>query len=199
MRTQINHHEVQEALRRSGSNWSAAQAHGLLCSRLAVMGAEGGPDWFALILEDSDPGAAEHSENVALIDDVYAETYRQLVERQSDFAPLLPDDSESPEVVATGLAEWCEGFLHGLVTDVKATELKQKLAASPLSDIIRDLLEMTRATVDEDEDDDAIDEALTELVEYLRVAAQLVYEELAELRHPDENKTAVMPESDAVH
>ena len=131
---------------------------------------------------------------------VSSETYRQLSGRQSEFEPLLPDDSESAAIITEALAEWCEGFLHGLVSNVQDEMLKSKLASEPLSDIIKDMLEMTRATADEDEDDDddEIDEALTELVEYLRVAAQLVYEELAELRHQN-TSDEMNPESDTVH
>ena len=46
------------------------------------------------------------------------------------------------------------------------------------------MLEITRAGVDEDGDSDSDEEAYAELVEYLRVAAQLTYEELAEMRKP---------------
>ena len=54
MRVAINHFEVESPLRDSGSTWSAAQAHGLLCSRLALMGSDGCEDWLRLILESSD-------------------------------------------------------------------------------------------------------------------------------------------------
>ncbi len=77
-----------------------------------------------------------------------------------------------------------------------ADALKERLAAEPLADIIRDLLQITRAAAGE-EDDEASDEAAyTEIVEYLRVATQLAYEELAEFRHEtiDNNGT-----SDALH
>jgi uncharacterized protein YgfB (UPF0149 family) len=46
------------------------------------------------------------------------------------------------------------------------------------------MLEITRAEVDEDADDESTEVAFTEVQEYLRVAAQLVYEELAEFRLP---------------
>ena len=55
-------------------------------------------------------------------------------------------------------------------------------AAEPLADVIKDMLQITRAAIDEDDDEAVNEEAYVEIVEYLRVAAQLVYEELAELR-----------------
>jgi uncharacterized protein YgfB (UPF0149 family) len=202
MQAAINHFEVESTLRDSGSTWSAAQAHGLLCSRLALMGSDGCDDWLRLILESSDGVGSAAAGTLDFLERVSSETYRQLSGRQSEFEPLLPDDTESATVITEALAEWCEGFLHGLVSNVQNDALKEKLAAEPISDIIKDMLEMTRAGAyedeDEDEDDDEIDEALTELVEYLRVATQVVYEELAELRHQD-TPGEMNPESDTVH
>ena len=87
---------------------------------------------------------------------------------------------------AAALAHWCEGFLHGLVSANHGDALKERLAAEPLADIIRDMLEITRAAVGDDDDGESEEVAYTELVEYLRVAAQLTYEELAEFRAPAE-------------
>ena len=202
MSSAIDHNEVEAALRATGSSWSAAQAHGLLCSRLAVLGGDGGADWLRMLFEDSAAAESAHADDITILQQACAETHRQFADRQSEFDLLLPDESESVSVIAAAMAEWCEGFLHGLVSDVKGEVLKQKLAAEPLSDIIRDMLEMTRAAAggdgEEGEDEEGDDEALTELVEYLRVAAQLVYEELAELRRPAE-PVATLSGSDAVH
>ncbi len=50
------------------------------------------------------------------------------------------------------------------------------------------MLQITRAEVDDDTDDETNEAAYVELVEYLRVAAQLAYEELAEIRHAGEGE-----------
>ena len=65
------------------------------------------------------------------------------------------------------------------------------MAEEPVADIIRDMLEITRATSSGMEEEEAED-AYIQLVEYIRVAAQLVYEELAEFREP-------AGEQDAMH
>ena len=196
MTTSIDHNQVDTVLRASGSSWSAAQSHGLLCSRLAILGRDAGGDWLATILEGADSVDSLPGENAEVFDSLFAETYRSLAERQSDFAPLLPDDDEPLAAIATGLADWSEGFLHGLVTNVADDTLKNKLAAEPISDIIKDLLELTRAEVDDEADSEGNEQAIAELVEYLRVAAQLVYEELAELRH---GEATTAPGTDTIH
>ncbi len=180
----IDHNELDAALRRCGSTWNAGQTHGLLCSRLALAGAEGASRWLAQVLADTDPENTLCTECQAMLEALCTSTWQQLSERQSDFMLLLPDDDDSAQVRTEAMGQWCEGFLHGLVSEAHGDELRERLASDPLSDIIKDLLEITRASVGEETDEQATDNAFAELVEYLRVAAQLTYEELAEFREP---------------
>lgn len=202
MTIDVDYDLIDQALKRSGSTWGAAQAHGLLSASIAVADAAGANAWLAQILEGTDPTNALRVETEALLEALFETTHRQLSRRQSEFVPLLPDDAEAPATRAGALAEWCEGFLHGLVVadyrdsfgesmgesmgnardDSTGNALRERLAAEPMADIIRDLLQMTRAAADEAVDDETNESAYAELVEYLRVAAQLAYEELSELR-----------------
>lgn len=184
MEAKVEYDRLDDMLRRCGSGWDASQAHGLLAGRLATAGADSGFDWLSQVLEGTDANDALRAECESLLRALFEHTCRQLAERQSGFEPLLPDDDEPTPVRAAALAHWCEGFLHGLVSARHGDALKQRLAAEPLADIIRDMLEITRAAADEDGDSDSDEEAYAELVEYLRVAAQLAYEELAEVRKP---------------
>jgi len=180
MGTTVDYNIIGDTLKRGGSSWTASQAHGLLCGRIAVLGADGVSDWLAQVLDTAAAGDPAVQDAASELHEVAVESYRQLEERQSEFEPLLAGESESTAAVAATLAEWCEGFLHGLVSGTSEQALKDRLAAEPISDIIRDLLEISRADAGEGVEGD--EEALTELVEYLRVATQLVYEELSELR-----------------
>jgi uncharacterized protein YgfB (UPF0149 family) len=141
------------------------------------------------VMQGSDPDNALRRECEILLDALYAYTHRQLSQRQSEFQPLLPDDSDSTIIRAEAIAHWCEGFLHGLVSGSPDVGLKKRLAGEPLSDIIKDMLQITRATVDEDTEEETNEAAYADLVEYLRVAVQLTYEELAEFRSaPDDTE-----------
>jgi len=190
----IDHDSLQDALKRCGSTWDASQTHGLLSGRLAIAGADSGFDWLSQVLEGTDQSDALRVECESMLGALFETTYRQLAERQSDFTPLLPDEEDNTALRATALAHWCEGFLHGLVAGEHGDDLREKLKAEPLADIIRDMLQITRAAVDEDCDEESDEAAYTELVEYVRVATQLAYEELADLRRP-----AAEPVSDALH
>ena len=182
MRSDVDYDTLNDALRRCGATWDAAQAHGLLSSRLAVAGADAGRDWLQQVLEGTSESDALQTECAAMLNALFQDTQRQLSERLSEFAPLLPDDSDTASARAAALAHWCEGFLHGLVSVNHGETLRERLARDPLADIIRDMLQLTRADVDEDSDDETNEAAYVEIVEYVRVAVQLTYEELADLR-----------------
>lgn len=176
--------DIDGALRRCGSTWSGAQAHGLLCGRLAVRGAGGTHSWLEQLMQNVAPENALRAECENQLDELLQATWQQLGERQSEFELLLPSDDESVQKRTSALAEWSEGFLHGLVADQHNDAVRERLAKEPLSDLIKDMLEITRAGPDDEGDNEENEAAYAELVEYLRVAAQLAYEELAELRQP---------------
>jgi yecA family protein len=186
MNEKVAFDELDAALRRCGSNWDAAQSHGLLTGRLAVGGAPAAPDWLLQVLEDTDERNANRQECLQKLDSLYQETFWNLTERLSEFTPLLPDDNVGAEQRAAAMGHWCEGFLHGLVSAGHGSALKERLAQEPLADIIRDMLQITRAAVDEESDAETNEAAYAEILEYVRVAAQLAYEELSDIRHTEE-------------
>lgn len=173
---------LNDALKRCGANWSAAQAHGLIASRLAVAGLPSAAESLNQILEGTSEADALRKECVSMLQRLWEGSHTALTERLSAFEPLLPDDDDSPQVRVAALAEWCEGYLHGLVSVQHGDALKKRLAEDPLADIIKDMLQITRASVEEDDDEEESDNAYLELVEYIRVTAQLFYEELADMR-----------------
>ncbi len=188
MDEKIEFDTLDDALKRCGSNWDAAQTHGLLTGRLAIAGVPAGPDWLLQILDGTDENNAACTECRKHLDALYQSTFWQLSERLSEFEALLPGDSDDVGIRTEALGHWCEGFLHGLVSTQHGEALKARLAAEPLADIIKDMLQITRAGLDTESDVEENEAAYAELVEYLRVAAQLCYEELADIRHADGEK-----------
>lgn len=181
MSTTIEHDVLDEALRACGSDWTAAQAHGLLCGQLAVSGRGCIATWQAQVLADGE-STPTGSQCGALLERMAESTWYRLAERQSQFDVVLPDDDEDSARRAQALADWAEGFLHGLVSYSRDEAVRKRLAEEPLSDLIRDLLELTRAEVGADDSAEETELAYTELVEYVRVAAQLAFEQLADVR-----------------
>lgn len=197
MHNSIDHKSLDAALRRCGAGWNAAQAHGLLCGLLAVLGTDGAVRWLERVLAQADADDALRTECAGMLESLFQVTWRQLAERQSEFELLLPGDAADTEVRAAAIGGWAEGFLHGLVSEKTSAELKQRLSEEPMSTLIRDLLEISRASVGEDDDEETNEQAYAELVEYVRVAAQLAYEELADLRTARNEVAAAV--SDILH
>lgn len=183
MEEKVTFDVLDSTLKRCGANWDAAQSHGLLTGRLATAGVPAAPDWLLQVLEGIDEANALRTECRRVLDLLYQATFWQLSERLSEFEPLLPGDEDDVALRAEALGHWCEGFLHGLVSAEHSDALRERLAREPLSDIIKDLLQITRAGLDEESDEEDNEAAYAELVEYVRVAAQLCYEELADLRY----------------
>ena len=183
MAEKVEYDTLNDSLLRCGASWDAAQTHGLLTGRLAIAGVPAGPEWLLQVLEGVDDSNALRKECQEHLDTVYQSTFWQLSERLSEFVPLLPSDDDDVGVRTGALAHWCEGFLHGLVSARHSDVLKERLGSEPLSDIIKDMLQITRAGLDEESGEDENESAYVELVESMRVAAQLCYEELADIRH----------------
>lgn len=190
MDEKVEYDALEDSLSRCGSNWNAAQAHGLLTGRLAILGPPAGPEWLLQVLDGVEEGNAYRTECQKLMDTLYQATFWQLSDRLSEFELLLPGDGDDVGLRTEALGHWSEGFLHGLVSSRHGDALRKRLAAEPLSDIIKDILQITRAGLDEESDQEENEAAFVELSEYLRVAAQLCYEELADLRNApvEENK-----------
>jgi yecA family protein len=172
----IRFKDFEDVLATAGSLADAAEAHGSLCGALCSMSPYKMQDWVNEILPD---GAALSDESSAMIERVFAATAASFGEQGMEFEPLLPDDEQPLNGRANALALWCTGFLYGLgtghISDLEAL-------SGDVGEIVRDFTEISRATGDDAEADESNEQAYAELVEFIRVAAQVVYEELLPLR-----------------
>lgn len=174
----IGHHDyarIQSTLAASHALADAAEAHGTLAGALCALVTYRLEDWLAEILPE---GFGAASADPAL-QTLYQATVASLTDRQMDFDLLIPDDDCPIEERTQALTAWCSGFLYGLGTNGAADP--QRLPGD-LGEIVRDLTEITRADVDATDTAEANESALAELVEFVRVGVQLVFDELEPLR-----------------
>jgi uncharacterized protein len=176
MLADIRFKDFEDILATAGSLADAAEAHGSLCGALCSMSPYRMQDWINEILPD---GAALSEESTAMIEKVFTATAASFGEQGMEFEPLLPDDAQPLNGRANALALWCTGFLYGLgtghISDLEAL-------GGDVGEIVRDFTEISRASGDEADSDESNEQAYTELVEFIRVAAQVVFEELLPLR-----------------
>jgi uncharacterized protein len=174
---QPDYTRIQQLLAREHSLADAAEAHGTLAGCLCGASGYRFEDWLREILPE---GHAEPAARAGL-QELFGATASALIQPDMEFELLLPADSEPLQERTQALAEWCQGFLYGLgagsIPD--ASELPGEVG-----EVVRDFIEITRADADAGEDAEANESAYAELVEFVRVGVQLLFEELAVARAP---------------
>jgi uncharacterized protein len=172
--------DLQRALAQSRAVTDAAEAHGTLVGSLCASRCSLG-DWLAEILPE---GRAENTAADSLRA-VFESTADALGDGAMSFAPLLPTDDAPIGDRTLALGEWCQGFLYGLGTGVAVPDA----AGLPgdAAEVLRDMTEITHVDVDPEDDVESNESAYAELVEFVRVGVQLLYDQLQPLREPRED------------
>ena len=173
-----NYAQIQRLMSECRAVTEAAEAHGSLTGALCASDSYGMEDWLAEILPE---GARPQEAAIAGLRKLYEATRAALLGTQMQFELLIPDDEEPIEQRAEALTLWCNGFVYGLGSG--GAPDPERLPGDA-SEIVRDLAQITRAGVDERESAETNETALADLVEFVRVGVQVVFEELGALRHP---------------
>ena len=171
-----------------GLDLDPAECHGSLCGLLCASDAIQGGAWVNQVLSgrldfpsaESPPlqrgtRGEEHAQLLIL----YKETAGQMDDPEYGFSLLLPDDDASLAQRAAALSRWCQGFLAGL--GLGGVQDQSKLPGDT-HEVMRDFVEISRLGHGDDEASEEDEAAFAEIVEYVRMAVLLVYEELRPLR-----------------
>lgn len=175
----IQHHQPQtddpenlydaldQRLRSSPFDGSAAQAHGIACGLVCrdVKSADLGPVIRQLNFSDEP--------SITALESLLEMTGRDLNQAEFTFDLWLPE-VDALNIQLEALADWSQGYIIGLLHD--GSEFRTRLS-DELNESIQDVIEIAGldAAVDGSTEDEV---ALFELKEYLRMVTQLIYEEL---------------------
>lgn len=176
---QVDYEYVGQCLLDAKVDYSASGAHGLLggliCGGETNILHKLSSEWF-VSESDEDPAVVACR---SVMDDLSRAIYAYIDGEDFGFPVLLPDEDASLQQRAIAVRDWCEGFLYGvgLVEAASETGLPEQA-----KEALNDLAEINRMDVDDISGDDEEEMALTELTEFLWVAAMLVYEEMANER-----------------
>ena len=176
MTSQLDYSQIQSTLAASHALADAAEAHGTLAGALCALVPYRLEDWLAEILPE---GVGGGSGADPALQTLYDATVAALNGRQMEFDLLIPGEDRPIEERTQALTAWCTGFLYGLGSNGAADP--QRLPGD-LGEIVRDLTEITHADVDASDTAEANESALAELVEFVRVGVQMVFDELEPLR-----------------
>ena len=176
--------EIQRVLAQERSLSEAAEAHGTLAGALCTVIAYRFEDWLLEIL----PEGRARPESSGALRELYSDTADSLEGARMEFHPLLPEDEQPIGARTAALAQWCHGFLYGLGTHVSGVR-------GDVEEVVRDFTEITHADVDGTDSEESNESAYAELVEFVRVGVQLVFDELAGLRA----QAAATPPQEPLH
>ena len=107
------------------------------------------------------------------------ETLEQLNDTEMSFYPLLSPDTEALTDRTLSLSSWCQGFVDGfgLVIAEKNISIDQ-IEQDIIGEIIEDFSQISKLTSASVMNEDGEELAYMEVVEYVRVGVQLIYEEM---------------------
>lgn len=171
---------LAQGLTRAGAIQNPADVHGTLTGMLCVN-------------DNANPLAALDDEPDESIREALSAlremTLEGLFDSDLSFAPLLPDDEVALTARVHGLARWCSGFLYGLASQQGETEDFDLSRLSPeAGEVIKDLTELSRVGLSDEDSDESAEVDYAELVEYVRVGVQMIFMELRPKREGPETR-----------
>jgi uncharacterized protein YgfB (UPF0149 family) len=179
MTAQIAFDEVAQALVAGGSTVHAAEAHGCLCGAPCARRAYLPAEWLEELLPDAPPATLQSDAAHGPLGDLFEQSKSVLEGRDMEFEPLLPPDQAPLAERVEALGAWAQGFLYGFGA---AGPFPRGSLPADVAEVLSDFAEVSRAGAVGSESAEVEETALAELIEFLRVGTQLVYDELADLR-----------------
>ncbi len=180
--------DVAQALAAGGSTVHAAEAHGCLCGALCARRGYLAAEWLEELLPDGpEPGNTVAITTAGPLKSLFHQSRAVLEAREMEFEPLLPPDETTLDERVEALGAWAQGFLYGFGA---AGPFKPGTLTTVVAEVLTDFAEVARAGAVGSESVEVEEGALTELVEFVRVGVQLIYDELADLRAAQATSTA---------
>lgn len=174
MSTVPDYDQIDATLGSVGQAGSAAEAHGVLCGMLSAGGVQAGHAWARELLSGVDPDAATRD----VLDLLVHASAEQLTAQELSFQPLLPDDESELSLRTRALSEWVQGYLYGL----GVAGFDDANASEDTREALSDLEQIGRVDFDLDHADESDEVAFTEVLEFIRLSAILVKDEIGALR-----------------
>ena len=175
-----------------GRPMSVAELHGCFCGVLCAGGADAATAWLEECVREADAEATAAEETRGIFRLMELETWRALASADLEFTPLLPEDGLPLADRVSELGLWCHGFLSGLgLGGLTLPEDSSSTDDDPdakfensIEEIVKDFAAISRAGLSAAERNDPTDAdfAVAEIIEYVRVSVQIVFEEIGDTR-----------------
>lgn len=149
---------------------SASFVHGMLIGQVSSTPSMTEAQWIKRLVDEGGMGAIKES-FLVLLHQFYTDTLAGLNSADCDLNLVLPTDDEPLAMRVKHLAQWCEGYLYGMGLGALGEVSKE------VTEVLADFGEISLIEIPEQEDEQA-NESLIELIEFVRMGAIMVYEEL---------------------
>jgi uncharacterized protein YgfB (UPF0149 family) len=167
----ITHAQLGEMLAGLHLGVGASDLHGSLTGYICGGGRAGARGWLAALELETNPEVdLPHAAFARLYEDCAA----WFDDPELGFEPLLPETDTALDARAEALVEWCRGFLGGL--GLAGITGRARLSADA-DEILKDFATIAGSRfeyADSEEDENA----LTEVIEFIRVGVLLLHSEL---------------------
>lgn len=163
--TGADYHQLADRL--AEFSLSPAEAQGVLCGLLCCP-VPGVIDLWLDELVGKQPGTASLRTDLAAAAE---QTQAEVAGVEPSFGLWLPDEDQSLTERVIAAYDWGRGFVYGLgLAGVSPADL------SPVArEILQDFIAITELDLDDPAPDEEREQALTEITEFIRVAAMIVY------------------------
>ena len=172
MSENFNYETIDEALINADGITEAAEAHGTLCGMVCISGKGDLENWLSHVLGEHDPRDLNIKDEISILKKIHDKTVLDLTEQNYELELLTHGDDTPLDIRVDDLCHWCQGFLYGLslsgLTDI--TKLPQDA-----SEILQDMMDISRAGYNPEEDEDENESAFAEIVEYIRVGTYVIF------------------------
>lgn len=160
--------DLEQKLRSTPWNSGASEAHGLLCGLACAGVTTDTVRTRAYLFQLND------TEDIDIIEGMFSLSERDLQDEAFGFELMLPPEDTSQIERAEALSSWCQGFLQGICHDNTDLLTSDKLS---VKEALEDIMQIGHIELDP-KNLEQNERSLSELEEFLRVAVQLVYDEL---------------------
>lgn len=174
--TNIDDSRLGQLLATSDLSPSPSEAHGILCGLICGGDPGATETWLDQLL----PGGAGQEPDLLAVEAraglirVADQTLNEIQGPAMGFTLLLPDECETLAERAAALYDWVRGFLFAL----GVLRLGEQGLSHQSREILQDLTRLTHLDLDDLDEGEENEGALTEITEFVRVAAMLLYQEL---------------------
>ena len=174
----MNFEYIDQIRQKAGISIDVSEYHGKICACLCFENLEAETLLPEEINADISSLSSETMKLKDILLDLIAETLEKLNDTEMTFYPLLSPDSESLTNRTLSLSSWCAGFIDGVGLAVAQKNISMNPAEQDIiGEIIEDFSQISKLTSASVMNEGGEELAYMEVLEYVRVGAQLIFEE----------------------